>query len=57
MLSNPPKMFFRNTSGEIETHDLTGIVSLHKAWSADDQKERAREKRVKDTRRIIRSVV
>jgi hypothetical protein len=57
MLSNPPKMFFRDQSGKEVTYDMTGIVSLHKAWSADDQKERAREKRVADTRRVIKRAV
>lgn len=47
MLSVPPKMYFRNQSGEVETHDLTGISLLHSSWSSDDQKERARAKKVK----------
>ncbi len=57
MLSNPPKMYFRDSSGEIVTQDLTGICLEYKSWSADDAKERAREKRVKDIRGVIHRVV
>ena len=54
-LSVPPTMYFKDEKGELVKHDLAGIVLEHNAWNAEDQKERAREKRVADTRRVIKS--
>lgn len=55
LLSTPPKMYLRNSDGEQVDYDLNGIVLEYEAWNEEDKKERAREKRVKDTRRIIKS--
>lgn len=54
-LSTPPTMYFKNEEGKVVTHDLAGIVLEFNAWNEQDQKERAREKRVADTRRVIKS--
>jgi hypothetical protein len=56
-LSNPPLMYFKNATGEIVTQDITGIGLEYKAYSDEDRKERSREKRVADTRRVIKNVV
>lgn len=56
-LSTPPRMYFKDKEGNQVEADLAGIVTEYKAWNEQDKKERAREKRVADTRRIIRRVV
>lgn len=53
-LSSPPKMYFKDENGKSVEADLTGIVLEYNAWNEEDQKRRAREKRIKDTGKLIR---
>lgn len=53
-LSAPPQMHFKNESGDTVTVDLAAIVLEYNAWNDQDKKERAREKRVENTRRLIK---
>lgn len=56
LLSNPPAMYFkRKDNGEQMVVQLSDIVKEFEQWSEGDAKERLRQRKVKDTGRIIRS--
>lgn len=53
-LSTPPRMYFKEAEGTEVTYELAGIITEWSAWNEEDKKQRAREKRVADTRRAIK---
>lgn len=55
MLSAPPQMHFRDKEGGEVVVGLDTIIDEYNAWNEQDKKERAREKRVAETRRLIKS--
>lgn len=54
-LSTPPTMYFTSKlTGEEVTEQLSSIVNDYNHWNAEDQKERARQRKVAETKKIIK---
>lgn len=56
-LSAPPTMYFKDAQGREVTHNLGAIVLEWSQWNENDQKDRARERKIKDTRRAIKKAL
>lgn len=57
MLSVPPMMYFKDAEGtELAPIDLSGIVLEWSSWNDEDKKQRAQERKIAATRRVIKSV-